>query len=112
MADDIWGFLGALAAAHDALARAEQEERRRRYNSPEARAARSARSKKAAATRKARKDAQRAVEDEREARMPSGPTCDAMDVILDARETVCILPPHDGGDHEDIDGHTWPFEED
>lgn len=114
VADDIWGFLGKLSAAYDKAAQAEREEKLRRYNSPEAQAARSERSRKAAATRKAIREAAVRLQEEREAREPTGPACGAMDIVMDAREVFCVLPPraeypHDH--HEDIDGIRWPYDE-
>jgi flagellar hook-length control protein FliK len=115
MDDDIWDFLGRLSDALDAQAARERAKKEARYNSPEARAARSARSLKAAETRRALREAeerQEALEADWDARIPDGPLCDAMDVVMDAREVFCIRSPHTSGDHEDIDGHTWPYEED
>ncbi|WP_428957885.1 hypothetical protein [Streptomyces sp. cg35] len=94
-------------------------ERKARFNSPEAKAARSEAARKDAATRKRNRaaeqallEAEEAIEQERWEREPKGPTCGAMDVVMDAQEVFCARPPHTGGDHEDIDGHTWAYEED
>lgn len=120
---DLWAQVLAaatrIAAERDAQAHERFSERRAHFNSPGARAARSAAARKAAATRKANKEAvQRAeaeeerLEAERYARIPDGPLCDAMNVVMDAREVFCIREPHTDGDCEDIDGHTWSYEKD
>lgn len=111
MPDPLVKALLRLAASHPDVVAAVKEEKERRFNSPEARRKRRERSLKAAATVRARRTAAEQLEAEREAREPKGPTCDAMDIIMDAQETLCIRPPHDGGDHEDIDGHVWPYED-
>ncbi|MFJ2722714.1 hypothetical protein [Streptomyces sp. NPDC087437] len=78
---------------------------------PWAKARRSAAAKKAAETRKANRDAERAAElaeYEREVRIPAA-TCPHIDPR--AVETQCIEEPGHDGDHEDINGHTWPNED-
>jgi hypothetical protein len=108
---DIWALLGVLSDGLDEMAEAARAEKLRRYNSPAARAARSERSRKAAATRRARAEAARAEEEWRESRIPAGPVCDALGITLQAQEVYCIRTPHRRGDHENIDGNTWPCED-
>jgi hypothetical protein len=93
----------------DGLLRAilDTAEKNRRYNSPEAKAARSARSAKAAETRRARLEELQRAEAWIEARIPGGPLCNSMDIVMDAQEVFCVRPPHRSGSHEDVDGTTW-----
>lgn len=108
MTDGIWALLRVVSDGLDEMAQAAREEKERRYNSPEAKAKRSERSRKAAATVRARREAEEQLEAERQARVTKGPVCGAFGVILQAQETECIRPPHKHGDHEDIDGNSWP----
>ncbi|PPS89420.1 hypothetical protein [Streptomyces sp. MH60] len=93
----------------DGLLRAilDTAEKNRRRNSPEAKAARSARSAKAAETRRVRLEELRKAEEWIEARIPDGPVCNAMSIVMDAQEVFCVRPPHRSGSHEDVDGTTW-----
>lgn len=43
--------------------------------------------------------------------MTAAEACGAMDLVMDARETFCVLAPHACGDHDDGGGHTWPRED-
>ena len=94
-------YVVAVAAARDR----QDEARRAARRTPEARARRS--------------DAARAgwkAHRSREAGwapdLPPGPYCDDLTHNGVGSETTCHLPPHSSGDHDDLFGHEWPYEED
>ncbi|MFF3654980.1 hypothetical protein [Streptomyces olivochromogenes] len=102
----------SLGAVMDQHAQEMRASKVRWRNRPEAKARRSASVRKAAATRAANKAAERAAELaewERDARVPAV-HCPHFDYVRDAVETTCIGEPGHRGDHEDLDGHTWPNE--
>jgi hypothetical protein len=106
---DAFELARRLVAVFAAAERRRTEDRQAARRTPEARAKRSEAARLGWETRWAREAREAKADAEADWRpaVPPGPHCLALDHDSTGREVHCLLPPHDGGECDDLNGHTW-----
>lgn len=109
MGEDAFELARRLVAVFAAAERHRADSARAARQTPDARARRSTAARLGWETRWAReaREAEADADYDWRPEVPPGPHCLAMDHDSIGREVHCLLPPHDSGECDDFNGHTW-----